>query len=352
MSRALVIHPGALGDVLLALPALAHLRAAVPGIERVLAVTPRLAALLGGCPAAEVAVDLDSLGLHHLFAPAPDPALVERLAVHDLVVSWLGSGDPVYRARLGDLASRPGRRVVIARAVPDPSGGRHASWHLVDTLAALGPAPGTLPAVCLAAPPAERAWAAEWLGERGLVPGRVAVLHPGAGSPAKVWPEFPALGRRLGRAGLAVVVVTGPAEAAAAAALAARAGGGAVRLARDLSLRQLAALFEAAAVFVGNDSGLSHLAAAVGAPTLALFGPTDPRVWAPLGPRVAVLAGAGRGAADPWRGLDTPRVERAALEAAGRSLDRDLPEGARSRPGPFGGAARVVEGALRGTIEA
>src|SRR5262249_62383936 len=87
-------------------------------------------------------------------------------------------------------------------------------------------------------------------------------------------------------------------------------------VARDPSLRQLAALFERATVFVGNDSGLSHLAAAVGCATLVLFGPTDPAVWAPTGARVRVVRGAGAGAADPWHGVDLGRAERAALDLA------------------------------------
>jgi ADP-heptose:LPS heptosyltransferase len=86
---------------------------------------------------------------------------------------------------------------------------------------------------------------------------------------------------------------------------------------QDLSLPCLAALFRSAGALVGNDSGLSHLAAAVGCPTVALFGPTDPRVWAPIGERVVVLGGEAPTAANPWGGLSTDRVE-AALERLAR----------------------------------
>lgn len=306
--RCLVIHAGALGDVLLALPALAHLGRL--GFHRVLAAAPRLVALLEGSPAAEEGIELDRLGLHHLFTSTPDAAALDMLAAYDVVVSWFGAGEPIYAAHLGRL----GRPVVIGRAAPSPESCRHASWHLIETLASLGPVPDALPAVRLRAHPAERAWVEAWLGGRGLRPGEAVALHPGAGGPAKAWPGFPALARRLAAAGLPAVVVAGPADAAAVARLVEDAGVAGSVIARDLPLPRLVALFEAARAFVGNDSGLSHLAAAVGCPTLALFGPTDPAVWAPVGPCARALAGDGPGAADPWDGLTPERVAAATVE--------------------------------------
>jgi len=71
----------------------------------------------------------------------------------------------------------------------------------------------------------------------------------------------------------------------------------------DLPLRTLAGVLARCSVYVGNDSGVSHLAAAVGAPTVAIFGPTDPRVWGPRGPRVQTVGGPDAG------GLDAVTVE-------------------------------------------
>jgi ADP-heptose:LPS heptosyltransferase len=303
---ALIVHPGALGDVLLALPALAHLARVRPGARRVLATAPRHAALLPDSACVEATGALDALGLHRLFTVDGDAGVLARLAAHDTIVSWLGARDPAFRGHLAALQGA-GRQVVVARGTPGPDAARHAAWHFLDTLAPLGPLPDALPPVRLAAGPAERAWAADWLAARGGPVGPV-VLHPGAGSPVKVWPGLLALGRRLVARGLAVVAVTGPAEPEA------RIPG--AHLARDLTLRQLAALFECAAVFVGHDSGLTHLAAVVGCPTVALFGPTDPAVWAPVGRAVTVLAGPGSPESDPWRGLDPDRVEHAVLERA------------------------------------
>jgi ADP-heptose:LPS heptosyltransferase len=119
-----------------------------------------------------------------------------------------------------------------------------------------------------------------------LPPGFLAV-HPGSGSPRKNWPadRFGALVARLSP-DRPWLLVEGPADAVPAAELARVPRG---CRARDLPPRTLGALLSQAGAYVGNDSGVSHLSATWGAPTLALFGPTSPDIWAPLGPRVSTL---------------------------------------------------------------
>ena len=156
--------------------------------------------------------------------------------------------------------------------------------------------------------PDEAGAAAEpWLAR---LPAGFLALHPGSGSPRKNWPadRFAALARDLAR-GAPWLLVHGPADAGPAAVL--RSVEGAVEAAH-LPLRVLARVLSAAGVHVGNDSGASHLAAAAGAPTLALFGPTDPALWAPVGRRVRVLRGDG----GRLEGLAVPEVAAAARETA------------------------------------
>ena len=117
------------------------------------------------------------------------------------------------------------------------------------------------------------------------------MLHPGSGSASKNWaPErFAGLGQRLGeQLGAAPLVVGGPADGAALEAFDRVAGYSFPRLI-ERPLIELAALLAGCDLYVGNDSGISHLAGLCGAPSLVLFGPTDPRLWRPLGPRVDVL---------------------------------------------------------------
>jgi heptosyltransferase-2 len=136
----------------------------------------------------------------------------------------------------------------------------------------------------LRATEAEEAQAAPW---RERLPPDFIAIHPGSGSPSKNWPadRFAAVARALSphRPWL---LIAGPADAAAVAPLAQRPG---AIVARDLPLRVLGALLARARLYIGNDSGITHLAAAYGAPTLALFGPTDPAQWSPVGPQVKVL---------------------------------------------------------------
>jgi ADP-heptose:LPS heptosyltransferase len=297
----LAIHPGALGDVLLAGPALAHLRGL--GFRTTLAVTSRLVGLFEGSGLVDAARDLESLALHRLFVEPPDPAALDTIAGYDAVISWLGAGDATFRASLAEL----GRPIALARAAPPPGAGRHASRHLLETLAPLGPLPSEMPGARAGASPTDRSQAAAWLAARGIPPGTAVVLQAGAGSPAKAWPGFAPFARRLRDGGFEVVALAGPADGTVAESLVETGALTEHALARDWPLTRVAALFSLALAVVGNDSGPTHLAAAVGCPTVAVFGPTDPAVWAPIGPSVRTVAGRSREA--PWADVTVDRVE-------------------------------------------
>lgn len=311
MARALVIHPGALGDVLLAAPALAHLRTL--RLAPTLAVASHLVGLWGQSGLVERAIDLEALQLHRLFVEPVGGIAMESLLGYDAVVSWLGAGDRVYRSSLRGLACP----VVIARAAPSPDTRDHVSQHLLDTLAPLGPVPASLPEARLGVAAASRAEAAAWLTARGIRPGEAVALQPGAGSAAKVWPGYGALAGRLRAAGVPVIAHAGPADAGIITSLVTAGVLDVSDVARDWPLTRVAALFTLVGGTVGNDSGPTHLAAAVGCPTVALFGPTDPARWAPPGRHVRVVAGRGLGA--PWEDVGVERVAAVLRELRARA---------------------------------
>jgi heptosyltransferase-2 len=165
----------------------------------------------------------------------------------------------------------------------------------------LPPAEGTLPRLGL---PAGREESAS-IDRRFPGASRSVAIHPGSGSPKKNWPRerFAELSSLLEPQGLATIWVLGPAEMERPelAELAVRAGPPSGCLS-DASLVEVAALLSRVRVYVGNDSGVTHLAAALGTPTVALFGPSEAAVWGPRAANVEVLS--------------APRGDLSALEAA------------------------------------
>jgi lipopolysaccharide heptosyltransferase II len=165
--------------------------------------------------------------------------------------------------------------------------------RMVDRCAALAlpegaPLPAQWPLPELVVPPAE---VAAWRERLGLEPGRPAVaLCPGAVGPSKRWPAaaYGEVARALTARGLAVWVLGSPDEALLAGEIAA-AGGPLVRDLTGPDLRNAILALAAAAAAVSNDSGLLHVAAALGTPAIGIFGPTSPWHWAPLNQLAAVI---------------------------------------------------------------
>lgn len=102
------------------------------------------------------------------------------------------------------------------------------------------------------------------------------IIHPGSGSPSKCWPWFEELSERIPES----VLLLGPGETLLQT--------NRPRL-HGLKLTAVAEEIGSCRAFIGNDSGITHLAAYWGCPTIALFGPTDPRIWGPIGRRVKIL---------------------------------------------------------------
>ena len=270
----LVIHPGALGDVLQAVPALRGLRAAAPAAPITFVGQPRLARLLVDLGAAQHARTFDGFGLEALFVDAPTPpALAEAVSRVKNVVSWFGSRDETYRRRLRALAPR----ALVAPPVPDDD---TPVWrHLLGTLAGWDLAiPERVEP--LRAPPLPAGDAAADAGRPRLV------VHPGSGGDWKRWPaeRFAEVIRALRRRrAFEVLVHQGPADAEPAQRLLTLLEGDAAVLLQP-ELTRLAAVLGAARAYLGGDSGVSHLAAAVGTPSVVLFPSATYRRWTPWSP--------------------------------------------------------------------
>jgi heptosyltransferase III len=244
----LVLRPGALGDTLLAVPALRALRRAHAPITLAgHAASARLLASLGEVDRG-IAFDDPSLGwLFREGGEGPQP-----------FVAWMTGAPALPQAKVA-APSRP------------PAMDRHCARYLLETLAPLD---------------IDLSFDDRPLNVRP-VPSDDVLIHPGSGSRQKNWPpeRFAELIRTLDGP---VRLVVGEADAAAASAVDARLGRSLPRLEQP-TLEDLAARLAGCRAYVGNDSGVGHLAGLCGAHAVVLFGPSDPSVWSPIGPDVHVL---------------------------------------------------------------
>jgi ADP-heptose:LPS heptosyltransferase len=279
----LLVRAGALGDVVLLRTAVAALRAAGHSVS-LLAPSAPGAALRGHGPCdVDSVLPWESATFAGLLADDANihSELRDGLAPFHVVIAYTSSEDLVR----GLARVAPSAQIVAQAPLPPPSGPHAADWA-AQAVTPFAADPAGAPPIFVASE-TETRQARPWLDRLG--PGFLAV-HPGSGAARKNWPaqRFASLVERV-TAGRPFLLVEGPADVATAASLAAVTS---VVRARDLPPRVLGAVLARAALYVGNDSGVSHLAAAWGAPVLALFGPTDPGQWAPVGPRVKVLRAA------------------------------------------------------------
>jgi len=277
--RVLVIHPGALGDVLQAVPAL---RALGDGARVTFCGQPRLGEVLAGTGVVADAASFDGFGLEILFTAEPaSPELTGRLGGFARVVSWFGSRDERYADRLRALAPS------CVVAPPLPSGDGDTVWqHLLATLGRL-PSAGPASLAPLALPDTWRDRARSALDEIGVRRDRaLLVVQPGAGSQWKVAPAdllARVIASVVSGGDMQVLLHAGPADAAAAADLV-RAVESPMLTLVSPPLPVLAGVLSMAQAYLGGDSGVSHLAAAVGAPAVILFPAATRKRWAPWSP--------------------------------------------------------------------
>lgn len=290
------------GDLLLTLPALAALRAGLPA-ARVTAI------IVDDC--AEVAPLLGMADEVLIYRRAGgNGAFWRRLVLggFDLCLDFTGND----RSALFALLSKARRRVAYRsvcrsrwralmynRLVDSAVREHHTVQHHINLLAGAGlsAAGGEF---TLALPAWAEEKAAQLRATTGIGPDYL-VVHPGSARPEKLWlPERWAevAGRCRERWGWQVVVTGGPAPAErAAVAAVARLVEGAVDLAGRMDLATLGALLRGARMVATVDSAPMHLAAALGRPQVALFGPTNPFHWRPLHPRAAVVVAGDAGPA-------------------------------------------------------
>jgi ADP-heptose:LPS heptosyltransferase len=326
MNRILVIRGGAIGDFILTLPALKALREAMPRAHIEILGYKHIAVLAENRFYAQAVRSIEYGPLSAFFAKNSElPAdLANYFASFDLIISYLYDPDRIFENNLRwcgveNLLCGPPKIVEKAG---------HAAGQLARPLEAMGIRVVDLtekifPSI------EDRQFASDFL---RCLQQPVIAIHPGSGSKEKNWPlenwialfsgtgGFPDAEGKHRRHGKfpSLVVISGEADKLQTEQLERAWKDRDARFARNLPLPHLAAVLERS-IFVGHDSGISHLAAAAGANCLLLFGPTDPNVWTPRNKNVRVVGAPSGRLSD----LEITRVE-AAITAALREADSEF----------------------------
>ena len=285
----LVIHPGGLGDVLLSLGALAAMRATFPHHAIVLLAGSEVGHLLGQCGVIDQSLPIESSQLSALFSGRAQISDVQQdlFSRCDLVVGWLSDHDGSIRRTLQEFGIP---RVILQS--PTDAGSQHQGERFLQTVRSAFPV-DVSPGICLRLPDQVLQAGIDALHVAGIEQAApLIVCHLGSGSRHKcvradTWGTL-IRGCRIRQ--LAPVMVLGPADEQAEAAIQEQ-GLQELPILRPPSVTLLAAILAQAQGYIGHDSGVTHLAALLGVPTVAMFGPTDEQRWAPRGTQVNVVRG-------------------------------------------------------------
>jgi heptosyltransferase III len=291
MQRTLfIVHPGTLGDVLLALPAMRALRAAFPLHALGLLAQEEVGRLLLAASEVHKCFSLEGPSLTNILAgiDATEAEMGQWLSDCDVAVGWMADRDLNLHSALRKFRIS---HIFVATPHSPGQGSVHQTDRFLETIESIISRPSHDHALPLPHNVIEKA--ASQLTSIGIVPSQtLVIIHPGSGSLHKCVASglLADLLKAYERKGIVPLVVGGPADVGQVAYLQ-RSCSHLFRVLQNLDLLSMAGVIAHADCFVGHDSGLTHLATYLHVPTIALFGPTDPHRWAPRGSHVSVVTG-------------------------------------------------------------
>jgi len=275
--KILVIRGGAIGDFILTLPAIAALRRQFPQAHLEVLGYPHIVQLALAGRLVDRAQPIEARGLAGFFARGGElsPELVDYFSEFEIIISYLYDPDEIFQTNVGRCLHG---QFIAAPHRPDETEKLHATKVYLKPLERL--------AIFHADPVPHL----QLLASRITRP--VLALHPGSGSENKNWPEekwSEFLGQLVASSNLNLMLVGGEAEGQRLERLATALPPARIQLARSLPLAELAGRLESCVGFVGHDSGISHLAAALGLPCLILWADTIEEIWRPQGQRLVIV---------------------------------------------------------------
>jgi heptosyltransferase III len=295
--KILVIRGGAIGDFILTLPAISALRQQFPQVHLEVLGYPHIIQLAMAGGLVDHARSIEARSLAGFFARNGEleAALADYFSEFDLIVSYLYDPDEIFKTNVGRCS--PAQFLACAHR-PDERSTIHAAKFFLKPLERLAifeadPVPRLrLSLVTHSAAPGKGPAATEGVLSSPAKPVIRLALHPGSGSERKNWPEHnwaELLQKLINLTAFELLLVGGEAEEERLQRLAAALPLARARVAQSLPLTQLAGLLTRCQGFVGHDSGIAHLAAALGLPALLLWGVSNETIWRPPAERVSLV---------------------------------------------------------------
>lgn len=275
--KILVIRGGAIGDFILTLPALAALRRQFPLAHLEVLGYPHIVQLAVAGGVVDRAESIEARALAGFFARGGQlsPDLADYFSEFDIIISYLYDPDQIFQTNVARCSIA---QFIVAPHRPDEQARLHAARVFLQPLERLA---------IFEADAVPRLDFHVGATDAGLL-----ALHPGSGSLHKNWPEQKwavLLERLINETDFRLLLVGGEAEGERLQRLGAALPPARVRVAQSLPLVELARLLQSCAGFIGHDSGISHLAAALGLPGLVLWADTVEEIWRPPSPRIQIL---------------------------------------------------------------
>ena len=281
--KILVVRGGAIGDFVLTLPVFSALREQFPDAHLEVLGYAHIASMAQAGGLVDAVRSIEARALAGFFARngTLDPSLQEFFGGFSIIISYLYDPDGIFQANVARCSKA---QFVPGPHRPNDAGKIHATEVLLKPLERLAIfAADSVPRLQIG-PDRQRV--------SGTSASLQVAVHPGSGSERKNWPEAnwsEALRELLSIAKLSCLVVGGEAEENRLERLRRELASDRIELARNLPLVELAKRLGSCEAFIGHDSGITHLAAAVGLPVIALWGETAEAVWQPKGSKIILL---------------------------------------------------------------
>jgi len=305
MQRGLIIQPGAIGDCILTLPLAVYMKDMLGlGSIDILGHTEYIG-FLPGRSCVDSVRSIDSIDIHRLFAETAkfslkdqDP-LINAFFDYGLIVTFMGKPDSNFEQNLIFTTNCSHSAEVITLSMKPP---KDFSEHLadfyirqfIDQCGFALQSQSTKTGNCLIkTTEADISTGKDLLRDIGLGFGeKLMVIQPGSGGPKKCWhlENFLAVAKELNSKSVEIIFLLGPAEMERYSDETIKKISNVGKCLTNLSLTQVLGLLSCVDGFIGNDSGITHLAAALGVRTYTVFGPTNPDVYKSIGPDVTVFA--------------------------------------------------------------